>query len=632
MSPSRLRHLQWRWMLADTFAWVVGAAMAAELRFELVASPAILGAYLVVGAACALCQLGVGLVFGQYRGRYRSGSFDDFRNVCLTAAVTAAIVTVGVLLLRSDSVPRPMAISTALFALIIMLVARAIHRNIRQRVSAAPDSAMSVILFGAGEAGEQIARATRRDPHSNYDPVAFLDDAPDRQNLRLEGVRVRGTRNDLEKVANRTGANTLIVTIASATSELLNDLAERCARAEVHMLVIPPVSQLVSGAVGLGDVREVDEADLLGRSVVQTDSSSISELVHGRRVLITGAGGSIGSEIARKMFALGPSQLTLLDRDESALHAVQLSIHGKPNLSSDELVLADIRDVERLDEIFAKYRPEIVFHSAALKHLPLLERTPQEAVKTNIAGTQNVLAAAQKYGVDTFVNISTDKAANPTSVLGFSKRITERITADADAHNQGRYLSVRFGNVLGSRGSMLSVFNTQIANGGPVTVTHPEVTRYFMTIPEAVLLVLQASVVGRGGEVLILDMGQPVRIADVADRLIRHSGRPIEIVYTGLSEGEKLNEDLLSSGEDGTRPFHPKITHVRAVPLQPIAQPVIPVGDADELRIWLARLAADGEGGGQSTTRPSESVPHSRQGSPALRQVEQQESDPRAAT
>ncbi len=259
------------------------------------------------------------------------------------------------------------------------------------------------------------------------------------------------------------------------------------------MLVVPPVSQLVSGGVGLGDVREVDEADLLGRAVVQTDTAAIADLVHGRRILITGAGGSIGSELARKIHPFGPAQLLMLDRDESALHAVQLSIHGHPNLSSDELILADIRDTARLDEVFAEYRPEVVFHAAALKHLPLLEKAPHEAIKSNIGGTQNVLAAAEKHGVDAFINISTDKAANPTSVLGFTKRITERVTAEADTRNPGRFLSVRFGNVLGSRGSMLSVFTAQIANGGPVTVTHPEITRYFMTIPEAVLLVLQAS-------------------------------------------------------------------------------------------------------------------------------------------
>lgn len=607
--------------MADTFAWLVGAALASEIRFELTASPFVLSRYLAVGITCALTQILIGMIIGQYRGRFRSGTFDDFRSVCLTTAASAALVTIGVLLAQPSSVPRPMAISSGLFALVIMLAARAIHRNIRERAASSPEGATPVILFGAGEAGEQIARATRRDPRSNYRAVAFLDDASNRQNLRLEGVSVKGTRKDLEKVARETGANTLILTIASANSRLINDLAERCAAADIHMLVLPPVSQLVSGGVGLGDVREVNSADLLGRAVVQTDTSAISELIHGRRVLITGAGGSIGSEIARKVYPLGPSQLLLLDRDESALHGVQLSIHGQPNLTAEELILADIRDADRIDEVFAEFQPEIVFHAAALKHLALLERAPQEAIKTNIMGTQNVLAAAEKHGVDAFINISTDKAANPSSVLGLSKRITERVTAEADSRNAGRYLSVRFGNVLGSRGSMLSVFNSQIARGGPVTVTHPDVTRYFMTIPEAVLLVLQASVVGRGGEVLILDMGEPIRIADVADRLIRHSGRQIEIVYIGLTDGEKLHEDLLNIGEDGTRPFHPKITHVPAVPLDPLPHLDLVSGDGSAVRMWLAQLAADGDSG-VNEGADSGLIPGIRQGSPAIGQLD----------
>ena len=618
-----MRNLQWRWMLADTFAWLVGSVVAAELRFEFVASQFVLSRYILVGLVCALLQISVGLLFGHYRGRFRSGTFDDFRSTCVNAAVASVLGTIIVLVARPESIPRPMAITCGVFAVVIMLAARLIHRNLRERLTQASEGATPVILFGAGEAGEQIARATRRDPRSNYQAVAFLDDAPNRQNLRLEGVPVRGTRFDLERVSAETGARTVIVTIASANARLINDLSERCAAADIHMLVLPPVSQLVSGGVGLGDVREVDEADLLGRAVVQTDTSAISQLIHGRRVLITGAGGSIGSEIARKVQPFGPSQLFLLDRDESALHAVQLSIHGRPNLSSEELILADIRDAQRVDEIFADHKPEIVFHAAALKHLPLLERAPQEAIKTNIGGTQNVLAAAEKHGVDAFINISTDKAANPTSVLGFSKRITERITANADTRNPGRYLSVRFGNVLGSRGSMLSVFSSQIAKGGPVTVTHPDVTRYFMTIPEAVLLVLQASVVGRGGEVLILDMGEPIRIADVAERLIRHSGRHVEIVYTGLSDGEKLHEDLMSFGEDGTRPFHPKITHVPVASLHEVAEFEVPTGDTESVRVWLAQLAAQGEPGiGDLNGADSGLIPGIRQGSPAIGQLD----------
>lgn len=589
-----MRHLQWRWVGADTFAWLAGSVVAAEVRFEFVAQPTMLARYAAVGLGCAALQFTVGLLSGQYRGRYRSGTFDDFRATCFVAALVSLLVTVPILALDPRGVPRGIAITCGVFAVLIMVAARTLHRNIRERVAGTSRGATPVILFGAGQAGEQIARAIRLDPNSNYDAVAFLDDASSRRRLRLEGVPVRGTRHDLETVAQSTGATTLIVTIAAANAKLLSDLAERCEASGIRMLVLPPVSQLVSGIVGLGDVREVDTADLLGRAVVPTDTPAISSFIHGRRVLITGAGGSIGSEIARRVHPFGPAQLVLLDRDESALHAVQLSLHGRPNLDSEDLVLADIRDLPRMNEVFDRYRPEIVFHAAALKHLSLLEQAPTEAIKSNIGGTQNVLVAASRVGVDTFVNISTDKAANPTSVLGFSKRITERVTADTNARCDGRYLSVRFGNVLGSRGSMLTVFTDQIARGGPITVTHPEVSRYFMTIPEAVMLVLQASVVGRGGEVLILDMGEPIRIADVARRLIRHSGKQIEIVYTGLSDGEKLHEDLLSSEEIGKRPFHPKITHVDVpgLPSQDVER--LAFADATSARIWLAQCTNAG--------------------------------------
>ncbi len=283
----------------------------------------------------------------------------------------------------------------------------------------------------------------------------------------------------------------------------------------------------------------------------------------GRRVLVTGAGGSIGSELCRQLYRLEPAELMMLDRDESALHDVQLSLDGRGLLDSPDLILVDIRDGARVEEIFLDRRPEVVFHAAALKHLPLLEAHPAEAVKTNVWGTYNLLRAATRAGVERFVNISTDKAANPCSVLGYSKRIAERLTAMvAEEADTGRYLSVRFGNVLGSRGSMLGAFTAQIEAGGPVSVTHREVTRYFMTIEEAVQLVIQAGALGDAGEALVLDMGEPVRIVDVARRMIEESGRDVDIVFTGLRPGEKLHEVLFGDGEIGTSPSHPLISHV----------------------------------------------------------------------
>ena len=316
-------------------------------------------------------------------------------------------------------------------------------------------------------------------------------------------------------------------------------------------------------------MRDIAIEDIIGRHPVDTQVESIAGYLAGKRVLVTGAGGSIGSELCRQIAKFGPAELIMLDRDETGLQQSQLSISGNGLLDTKEVVLADIRDPEALRAIFEDRRPEVVFHAAALKHLPMLEQYPDEAWKTNVLGTQNVLDASKAVGVTTFVNISTDKAANPTSVLGHSKRLAERLTAWTADETGARYLSVRFGNVLGSRGSMLPVFTSLIEAGGPLTITHPDVTRFFMTIPEACHLVVQAGGIGSPSEVLILDMGEPVRILDIAERMIAMSGRDIGIVYTGLREGEKMHEELVGLGESDNRPVHPKISHTTVPALHP---------------------------------------------------------------
>jgi dTDP-glucose 4,6-dehydratase len=302
---------------------------------------------------------------------------------------------------------------------------------------------------------------------------------------------------------------------------------------------------------------------------VDTQVDSIAGYLRGKKVLVTGAGGSIGSELCRQIAKYGPAELILLDHDETGLQGTQISISGHGLLNTDDVVLASIRDAESLRLIFEERQPEVVFHAAALKHLPMLEQYPDEAWKTNVLGTLNVLQAARAVGVTTFVNISTDKAANPTSILGHSKRVAEKLTAWAAQETGDRYLSVRFGNVIGSRGSMLPTFTALIEAGGPLTITHPDVTRFFMTIPEACQLVVQAGGIGRPAEVLILDMGEPVRILDVAQRMIDKSGKDIAIVYTGLRPGEKLHEELLGDSELDRRPVHPKISHATVNAISP---------------------------------------------------------------
>jgi FlaA1/EpsC-like NDP-sugar epimerase len=430
------------------------------------------------------------------------------------------------------------------------------------------DHLIRTLIFGAGEGGTRILAAMMRNPESPYLPVALLDEDPDKQNLRVMGVPVVGGRDAIGLVAEQHRATVLVLAVPSGNPELLRSVSDQALAAGLEVKILPPLNELLDGSVGVGDIRPITEADLLGRHEVDTNLEAISGYLTGRRVLVTGAGGSIGSELCHQIARLAPERLVMLDRDESALHSIQLRIEGRALLDSRDLVVCDIRDEEALRLVFDEHRPDVVFHAAALKHLPLLEMYPSEALKTNVYGTAHVLDLACAYGVETVVNISTDKAADPISVLGYSKRIGERLTAAAAKRCNGTYLSVRFGNVLGSRGSVLTAFEKQVDAGGPITVTHPDVTRYFMTVEEAVQLVIQAGAVGRDGEALVLDMGEPVRIDDVAQRLASQADRRIEIVYTGLRPGEKLHEILLAEGEADERPAHHLISHVAVPPIE----------------------------------------------------------------
>jgi FlaA1/EpsC-like NDP-sugar epimerase len=439
--------------------------------------------------------------------------------------------------------------------------------SIERRLRPSEIGAERVVVFGAGEGGAQVITAMMRNPASPYYPVALLDDDPRKTRLRIMGVPVLGDRRELARVAADQDAGIVVIAIPSAGAALIRELSELAQEAGLSVRVLPPVSELFGASIGVSDIRPLTEADLLGRHEVDTDVDAIAGYLTGRRVMVTGAGGSIGSELCRQIYRYAPAELILVERDESALHAVQLSLEGRALLDSPNLVVCDIRDRMRVREVFAAHRPEVVFHAAALKHLPLLELHPGEAVKTNVFATLSLLDAAIGQGVDRFVNISTDKAADPASVLGYTKRIAERLTAGA-AHECGQpYLSVRFGNVLGSRGSVLTTFRAQIDAGGPVTVTDREVTRFFMTVEEAVQLVIQAGAVGEPGEVLVLDMGDPVPIAELARRLVAQAERPIDIVYTGLRPGEKLHETLLGADELDVRPNHHLISQVRVPPL-----------------------------------------------------------------
>jgi len=554
---------RWVWVLFDGVIWFVAIYGATWLRFDFRDAPVLVGTTLAFATAAAIGHVLVGAVIGPYAVGHRRGSFEETTDIVRSVAVTTCGLLVWALIAHPQVIPRSVPVVGGALALVGMFAVRFLIRSWRSRHFASPDSERRVIVFGAGDAGRRLLRSMMYDMESGFFPVALLDDDRSKQRLSIDGVRVRGTRKDIGEVAHRLDATALVVALPEADAELIRELSDRAAAVGLDVLILPPLRDIIGGQPTSYDLRDVNLEDLLGRRPISMDTSVIAEQFAGRSVLVTGAGGSIGSELCRQIARFGPAKLFLLDRDESGLQATQLSLTGQGLLQGDEVILANIRDENTLRTVFETTRPDIVFHAAALKHLPLLESFPLEAWKTNVLGTINVLTAAADAGVGTFVNISTDKAADPTCVLGYSKRVAERLTADFARTQPGRYVSVRFGNVLGSRGSVVHAFAAQIEGGGPITVTHPDVKRFFMLIPEACQLVLEAVSIGTDGEVMVLEMGEQVKILDMATTLIGLSGRKdIDITYTGLRPGEKISEDLFSMYEDRRATTNPLVTSV----------------------------------------------------------------------
>lgn len=559
------RHRRLVQAIGDALAWMASLTFADALRYDLHMGLVSVGGLVAILPLAVSAQVVSGLAVGLYLGRWRFGSFDEVAALACSAVTTSALLfVVDTLVIKPRMVPAGAVLAGGFLALVAMSAARYLWRmRLEYRQRPRDDGRVRLLVFGAGEGGAQVLTALLRDPDSPYMPVGLLDDDHSKRHRRILGIPVLGDRHHLATAAGDSQADVLLIAIPKAGAEVVSELYDLATEAGLQVKVLPPVGELYRNRVGVGDIRDVTEEDLLGRRPVVTDVASIAGCLTGKRVLVTGAGGSIGAELCRQIYRFAPAELIMLDRDESALHGVQLSIHGEAVMDSPALVLADIRDREAIRAIFDLRRPEVIFHAAALKHLALLERHPAEAIKSNVWGTLNVLEAADSVGVDSFVNISTDKAADPASVLGYSKHIAERLTAEVARRADGVFVSVRFGNVLGSRGSMLVTFRSQVESGGPLTVTDPDATRFFMTIPEAVELVIQAAAIGSRGETLVLDMGQPVSIDQVAKRLAARADRPVRIVYTGLRPGEKCHEVRFSVGEVDTRPVHPLISHVR---------------------------------------------------------------------
>ncbi|MFL0576525.1 polysaccharide biosynthesis protein [Brevibacterium luteolum] len=513
------------------------------------------------------------------RGRYARASADELIATAGIIAVACGLIyVISAFQLYHPLVPLSSPVSAGAMTILSIAFINWVRSGLRYRRRSLSEVARSALIIGAGAHGQLALRIIRDDPREEYVAVGLLDDDPEKRHLRIGGVRVVGTLDNLSEAVDRTGAQLLVLAIPSLDPRRLDAILAFAGERGIDVRVISEFDDVdirrrevkSSSAVALrpGSFRAVELDDLIGRHAITTDVEAISGYIDGRTVLVTGAGGSIGSYLCSQLSRFEPGRLVMTDRDESGLHATELVLNGQASLMSENLILGDLRERRFIRELIRDVQPDIIFHAAALKHLTFLERFPAEAVKTNIAASLDLLEAARDFGVESFIHISTDKAADPISTLGATKFVTERAVAAVAKETGRRYMSVRFGNVLGSRGSVLGTFVTQVSSGGPVTVTAPGATRYFMTAAEACELVLQAGAIGKPGETLVLDMGEQVSIEELAKRVISLSGQPeVEIVYTGLRPGEKLQEARLARTETDERPNHPLITQV---PIDPI--------------------------------------------------------------
>lgn len=503
-----------------------------------------------------------GYLFGIYRGKFKVGSIDEI--LALNTASFLASVTnlFSRVFLKIGDYPRSVPIISALVFILLSLGLRAIYRLYFGKGNRTFDKSSNVLVYGAGILGQQIANLVSVNPKMNL--VGFIDDDPYKSRLVINGNRVVTNLKNLENFLQDNKVNQILLAITNLEKSKIDLVTKICGNYKVILRAIDSGSQILLGVRNLEDLISLNQNSLLGRDQISIDREAITKLLKGKSILVTGAGGSIGSEIARQCFSYSPREIYLLDRDESALHSLELEIFGTGLMNRESIVLVDIRDKIALGQVFKAIKPQIVFHAAALKHLPILEKYPDEALKTNVEGTRNILELSKEFSVEIFVNISTDKAADPSSILGKTKMKAEQLTkVVAEQSKNSKFISVRFGNVIGSRGSVMHTFKYQIDNDLPITITDPEVTRYFMTVTEAVELVLQSSLIGENGETLILDMGAPVKIEDVAKFMISQSGKDLSINYTGLRPGEKLHEVLSSRTENLDNKIHPKIYHTK---------------------------------------------------------------------
>lgn len=512
-------------------------------------------------------------IFGCYRGIWRFASIPDLSRLFKAVLVGAVATTLVCYLLEERlPVPRSVLVLYPILLLGVLSGMRVTYRAYKDH-GLKPDSEnrARALLVGAGLAGDMLVRDMAR--NAQFLPVVFVDDDPRKMGQEVRGVRVRGTLNDIPKLIDEFAVKSVLITMPSAPRKVMDHVVRMCAERGIQCRTLPSLAELADGRIEVSRLRAVTVEDLLGREPVVLDHQVVGEFLRGKRVLVTGGGGSIGSELCRRIGLHGPGLLTILDNCEYNLYRIDQELSRKCTGLMFSSLLGDVRDERTVNNLFEQIKPQVVFHAAAYKHVPMVEDNVVEGIRNNVFGTRVVVDAAKQHGVETFVLISTDKTVNPTNVMGTTKRVAELYCQSQNEPGRTRFITTRFGNVLASTGSVIPLFECQIAAGGPVTVTHPEITRYFMTIPEAATLILQAAAAGKGGEIFVLDMGEPVRIADLAQKMIQLSGlqvgRDIEITYTGLRPGEKLHEELFYSQETLRPTVHPKLLLAECRPVEP---------------------------------------------------------------
>jgi len=576
---------------------------------------------------------------GVYRGMWRYTSLPDAWRLLTSTLLTMLIIMTGMTFVnRFQGYPRSVFLADSIFTLFFCGCIRLgirLYFSTRLRLPGMenqtdypPPPRSRLILIGAGDAADKIIREVQGNFRSAYEIVCCLDDAPAKHQRSMHDIPIRGPVNRLSHFAKKFHAAETLIAMPSVTGDRMREIITICEVSKIPFRTLPSLSALIDGNVTINDLRPVDFEDLLGRPAVQLDLAKIGSYLTGKTVTVTGAGGSIGSELCRQIIRFNPAALILIDASEYNLYMIELELKSDRNLANVVPILGRVQDQPLLDHIFGKHRPQVVFHAAAYKHVPMVELNPWEAIHNNVVGSEVVMQTAEKHGVERFVLISSDKAVRPTNVMGASKRMAE-ILLQSRPLGKTHFMAVRFGNVVGSSGSVIPLFQSQIKAGGPVTVTHPEMTRYFMTIPEACQLLLQTGALGNGGEIFVLEMGTPVKIADMARDLIRLSGkepdRDIKIVYTGIRPGEKLFEELITHGEGIVPTAHKKImvlqrehladTAAREYIQQALAELVSAAGsyDASRIRTTLQGIVADyaptNHGRIASPSRPLKPVP-----------------------